>query len=154
MAPQVDLSPAYTLSVEEIQAAGRFFKVATVQNLYNLANRQSEAVLDHCAAHGIGFIPWFPLEAGNLAAPGGLLDTVAKKLSASSSQVALAWVLQRSPVMLPIPGTGKVRHLEEHTVAAHIIDGADRLNFAGWAKKLTGAATLSVGSVRLGHRPV
>jgi aryl-alcohol dehydrogenase-like predicted oxidoreductase len=106
------------VNVEEIQAAGRFFKVATVQNLYNLANRQSEAVLDHCAANGIGFIPWFPLAAGSLAAPGGLLDTVAKKVSATPSQVALAWVLQRSPVMLPIPGTGKVRHLEENTAAA------------------------------------
>ncbi|MET0406613.1 MAG: aldo/keto reductase [Cystobacter sp.] len=108
------------VSVEDIQAAGRFFKVATVQNLYNLANRHSEAVLDHCAANGIGFIPWYPLAAGSLAAPGGPLDTVAKKLSATPSQVALAWVLQRSPVMLPIPGTGKVRHLEENTAAAHL----------------------------------
>ncbi|PTL82024.1 aldo/keto reductase [Vitiosangium sp. GDMCC 1.1324] len=106
------------VNVEEIKAAGRFFKVTTVQNLYNLANRQSEAVLDYCAANGIGFIPWFPLAAGGLSAPGGLLDTVAKKLSATPSQVALAWVLQRSPVMLPIPGTGKVRHLEENTAAA------------------------------------
>ena len=108
------------VSVEEIQAAGRFFKVATVQNLYNLVSRQSEEVLDHCAAHGIGFIPWYPLAAGSLARPGSLLDILAKKLSASPSQVALAWVLQRSPVMLPIPGTGKVRHLEENTSAASI----------------------------------
>ena len=108
------------VNVEEIQAAGRFFKVTTVQNLYNLAHRHSEAVLDHCAANGIGFIPWYPLAAGNLAAPGGLLDTVAKKVHATPSQVALAWVLQRSPVMLPIPGTGKVHHLEENTAAAHI----------------------------------
>jgi aryl-alcohol dehydrogenase-like predicted oxidoreductase len=106
--------------VEEIQAAGRFFKVATVQNLYNLVNRQSEEVLDHCAAHGIGFIPWYPLAAGSLARPGSLLDLLARKLSATPSQVALAWVLQRSPVMLPIPGTGKVRHLEENTSAAGI----------------------------------
>ncbi|QRN96333.1 aldo/keto reductase [Archangium violaceum] len=108
------------VNVEEVKAAGRFFKVATVQNLYNLANRQSEEVLDYCAAQGIGFIPWYPLAAGSLAAPGGPLDTLAKKLSASPSQVALAWVLQRSPVMLPIPGTGKVRHLEENTAAAGI----------------------------------
>jgi pyridoxine 4-dehydrogenase len=108
------------VNVEEVKAAGRFFKVATVQNLYNLANRQSEEVLDYCAAQGIGFIPWYPLAAGSLAAPGGLLDTLAKKLSASPSQVALAWVLQRSPVMLPIPGTGKVHHLEENTAAAGI----------------------------------
>jgi aryl-alcohol dehydrogenase-like predicted oxidoreductase len=106
--------------VEDIQAASRFFKVTTVQNLYNLVNRRSEEVLDHCAAHGIGFIPWYPLAAGSLARPGGLLDFLARKLSASPSQVALAWVLQRSPVMLPIPGTGKVRHLEENTSAAGI----------------------------------
>jgi len=106
------------VSVEEIKAASRFFKVTTVQNLYNVANRQSEEVLDYCAAQGIGFIPWFPLAAGSLAAPGGLLDTLAKKLSATPSQIALAWVLQRSPVMLPIPGTGKVSHLEENTAAA------------------------------------
>ncbi|WP_434381577.1 aldo/keto reductase [Melittangium boletus] len=108
------------VSVEEIQAASRFFQVTTVQNLYNLANRKSEDVLDHCAANGIGFIPWYPLAAGNLAAPGALLDTVARKLSATPSQVALAWVLKRSPVMLPIPGTGKVKHLEENTAAAHL----------------------------------
>ncbi|WP_257457496.1 aldo/keto reductase [Archangium lipolyticum] len=113
------------VNVEEVKAAGRFFKVATVQNLYNLVNRQSEEVLDYCAAQGIGFIPWYPLAAGSLAAPGGLLDTLAKKLSASPSQVALAWVLQRSPVMLPIPGTGKVRHLEENTAAAGITLSSD-----------------------------
>ena len=106
------------VSVEDIQAASRFFKVATVQNLYNLANRQSEAVLDHCEKNGIGFIPWYPLAGGPLAKEGGALDTLAKKLGASPSQIALAWVLQRSPVMLPIPGTGKVKHLEENTAAA------------------------------------
>ncbi|WPB76501.1 aldo/keto reductase [Archangium violaceum] len=106
------------VSVEEIQAAGRFFKVTTVQNLYNLANRQSEAVLDHCEKNGIGFIPWYPLAGGPLAKEGGALDTLAKKLGASPSQIALAWVLKRSPVMLPIPGTGKVKHLEENTAAA------------------------------------
>ncbi|MFE8604698.1 aldo/keto reductase [Archangium violaceum] len=106
------------VSVEEIQAASRFFKVTTVQNLYNLANRQSEAVLDHCEKNGIGFIPWYPLAGGPLAKEGGALDTLAKKLGASPSQIALAWVLKRSPVMLPIPGTGKVKHLEENTAAA------------------------------------
>jgi pyridoxine 4-dehydrogenase len=106
------------VGVEDIQAAGRFFKVATVQNLYNLVNRRSEEVLDYCAAHGIGFLPWYPLAAGSLATPGGPLEAIAKKLSATPSQVALAWVLKRSPVMLPIPGTGKVRHLEENTAAA------------------------------------
>ncbi len=108
------------VSVEEVKAAGKFFKVATVQNLYNLVNRKSEDVLDYCEQQGIGFIPWYPLAAGSLAAPGSLLAAIAKKVSATPSQVALAWVLQRSPVMLPIPGTGKVRHLEENTAAAGI----------------------------------
>jgi aryl-alcohol dehydrogenase-like predicted oxidoreductase len=108
------------VSVEDIQAAGRFFRVATVQNLYNLVNRQSEAVLDHCEQHGIGFIPWYPLAAGNLAGPGGALAGIAKRLGAAPSQVALAWVLRRSPVMLPIPGTSSVKHLEENTAAAAI----------------------------------
>ncbi|WP_375769946.1 aldo/keto reductase [Archangium gephyra] len=108
------------VSVEDIQAAGKFFKVATVQNLYNLANRQSEAVLDHCEKNGIGFIPWYPLAGGPLAKEGGVLDTLAKKLGATPSQVALAWVLKRSPVMLPIPGTGKVKHLEENTAAVSV----------------------------------
>jgi len=108
------------VSVEEVQAAGKFFKVATVQNLYNLVNRHSEAVLDHCEKNGIGFIPWYPLGGGPLAKEGGLLDTLAKKLGATPSQVALAWVLKRSPVMLPIPGTGKVKHLEENTAAVNV----------------------------------
>jgi aryl-alcohol dehydrogenase-like predicted oxidoreductase len=108
------------VSVEDIEAAGRFFRVATVQNLYNLANRQSEAVLDHCEKQSIGFIPWFPLAAGSLAAAGGPLATVAERLGATPSQVALAWVLKRSPVMLPIPGTSSVKHLEENTAAAHV----------------------------------
>jgi aryl-alcohol dehydrogenase-like predicted oxidoreductase len=108
------------VSVEEIEAARKFVKVATVQNLYNLADRSSEAVLDHCAAHGIGFIPWYPLAAGDLARPGSVLDEIAKKNEAAPSQVALAWVLKRSPVMLPIPGTGKVSHLEENVAAAAI----------------------------------
>jgi pyridoxine 4-dehydrogenase len=108
------------VSVEEIEAAQKFFKVATVQNLYNLADRSSESVLDHCAAHGIGFIPWYPLAAGDLARPGSVLDGIAKKNAASPSQVALAWMLKRSPVMLPIPGTGKVSHLEENVAAAGI----------------------------------
>ncbi|MFL5318159.1 MAG: aldo/keto reductase [Myxococcaceae bacterium] len=108
------------VSVAEIQAASKYFKVATVQNLYNLANRQSEEVLTYCEQQGIGFIPWFPLAAGSLTQPGGLLDGIAKKLGATPSQVALAWVLKRSPVMLPIPGTSKVKHLEENTAAAAI----------------------------------
>ncbi|MBC8170084.1 MAG: aldo/keto reductase, partial [Anaerolineae bacterium] len=106
------------VSVEEIEAAQAHFPVVSVQNLYNLVTRQSEAVLDYCERENIGFIPWFPLAAGDLAKEGSVLDEVAKRLGATPSQVALAWVLKRSPVMLPIPGTGKVKHLEENVVAA------------------------------------
>jgi aryl-alcohol dehydrogenase-like predicted oxidoreductase len=108
------------VSVADIEAASRVFKVATVQNRYNLVDRGSEAVLDYCEKHTIGFIPWFPLAAGDLARPGSLLDTVAKKHGAAPSQIALAWVLKRSPVMLPIPGTSKLKHLEENVAAAAI----------------------------------
>jgi pyridoxine 4-dehydrogenase len=108
------------VSVEEIEAASKFFKVATVQNRYNLVDRGSEAVLDYCEKHHIGFIPWFPLAAGDLAKPGSLLDQIAKKHNAAPSQIALAWVLRRSPVMLPIPGTSKVKHLEENVAAVDI----------------------------------
>ena len=108
------------VSVAEIKAASAVFKVATVQNRYNLVDRHSEDVLDYCEAEGIGFIPWYPLAAGDLAKPGSILDTLAKRHGASPSQIALAWVLRRSPVMLPIPGTSKVKHLEENTAAADI----------------------------------
>lgn len=108
------------VSVEQIEAARTVFPVATVQNRYNLVDRTSEEVLDHCEREGIGFIPWFPLAAGSLARPGSILDSIARDRGASPSQVALAWVLARSPVMLPIPGTGKVAHLEENVAAAGI----------------------------------
>ncbi len=107
----------------EIEAASRVFKVSTVQNLYNLADRGSEDVLDHCARHGIGFIAWFPLAAGGLLAPDSPLTQIAKAHGASPSQVALAWTLRRSPVMIPIPGTSKVAHLEENVGAADIALG-------------------------------
>jgi pyridoxine 4-dehydrogenase len=107
-------------SVAEIEAAEKFFKVATVQNRYNLADRSSDAVLEYCEQRGIGFIPWFPLGAGNLAQAGSLLDSVARRHNAVPAQIALAWVLKRSPVMLPIPGTSKVRHLEENIAAVNI----------------------------------
>lgn len=106
------------VSIEELEAAREVVPIATVQNLYNLANREAEPLLDHCAEHGIGFIPWFPLAAGELAREGGPVDAVARDLGATPSQVALAWLLQRSPVMLPIPGTGSVAHLEENVAAA------------------------------------
>lgn len=106
--------------VDDIIAAQKVFPVATVQNRYNLADRGSEAVLDHCEREGVGFIPWYPLAAGDLARPGGALDAVARKLQATPGQVALAWVLKRSPVMLPIPGTSQVAHLDENVRAAAI----------------------------------
>lgn len=108
------------VSVDEIKAAEKVFKVSTVQNRYNLVDRTSEDVLDYCAENNIGFIPWHPLAAGNLANPGSLLDDIAKQHDAAPSQIALAWVLKRSPVMLPIPGTSKVKHLEENVAAANI----------------------------------
>jgi aryl-alcohol dehydrogenase-like predicted oxidoreductase len=108
------------VSVEEIEAASRVFKVATVQNKYNLADRASEAVLDHCEKNGIGFIPWFPLAAGDLVKPGGAVDRIARAHKATPGKIALAWLLKRSPVILPIPGTGQVAHLEENCAAAEI----------------------------------
>lgn len=108
------------VSVGDIKAAQRHFTVATVQNLFNLANRQSEEVLNYCEAQGIGFIPWFPLAAGKLAEPGSQLSSLAQKYGATPGQIALAWLLKRSPVMLPIPGTGKAAHLEQNAAAAAI----------------------------------
>jgi aryl-alcohol dehydrogenase-like predicted oxidoreductase len=115
------------VSVEEIKAAQEFFPVTTVQNLYNLTARQSEDVLDYCEQQGIGFIPWFPLAAGKLAEPGGLVAEIAAAHDATPGQVALAWLLARSPVMLPIPGTGSVAHLEENVAAARLELGDDEL---------------------------
>lgn len=108
------------VSVEEIEAASKVFKVATVQNRYNLVDRSSEDVLDYCEKKDIGFIPWFPLAAGQLARDGSALDTAAQRHKAGPGQIALAWLLRRSPVMLPIPGTSKVAHLEENVGAVDI----------------------------------
>ena len=108
------------VSVEDIEAAREVFPVATVQNRYNLVDRTSEAVLKHCERLGIGFIPWYPLAAGDLARPGLLLDEIAQAHGSMPNQIALAWLLKRSPVMLPIPGTGKVKHLEDNVAAADI----------------------------------
>lgn len=124
------------VSVSEIKAAQKVFRVATVQNLYNLADRSSEDVLDYCEAEGIGFIPWFPLAAGSLAQPGSVLDGIAKRHNASPSQIALAWLLRRSPVMLPIPGTGKVKHLEENVAAVGIkLSDADVAELSALSRK-------------------
>ena len=108
------------VSVEELEAAGKHFTVSTVQNRYNLTDRSSEDVLRYSEENGIGFIPWAPISAGELAQPGGPLDEAAKRLGATTSQVALAWLLRRSPVMMPIPGTGSVKHLEENLAAAGV----------------------------------
>jgi aryl-alcohol dehydrogenase-like predicted oxidoreductase len=109
------------VSVAQIKAARQVFAVATVQNHYNMASRESDDVLDYCQQNGIGFIPWYPLAAGDLAEGGGALDKVAKAHGASHAQIALAWLLKRSPAMLPIPGTSQVKHLEQNVAAAAIV---------------------------------
>lgn len=109
------------VSVAEIEAAQRVFPVATVQNRFNLSDRSSENVLDYCTRHAIGFIPWFPLAAGALTGPGSALAVIAQAHAATPGQIALAWLLRRSPVILPIPGTGSVAHLEENARALHIV---------------------------------
>jgi pyridoxine 4-dehydrogenase len=106
------------VGVSQIEAVRRMTPVATVQNRYNLVDRGSEEVLTYCTRENIGFIPWFPLATGELAKPGSVLERTATRLGATPAQVALAWLLGKSPVMLPIPGTSKVRHLEENLAAA------------------------------------
>jgi pyridoxine 4-dehydrogenase len=108
------------VSVDDIQAASKYFKVATVQNRYNVADRASEDVLRYCEEHGISFIPWYPLAAGSLTQTGSPLQKIAAQRDVSAGQVALAWLLKRSPVILPIPGTSKRTHLRENVAAAEI----------------------------------
>jgi pyridoxine 4-dehydrogenase len=108
------------VNVDELEAAQKLAAIVSVQNMYNITIRSAEPVLEACEAQGIGFIPWFPLAAGPLAAPGGPLQRIADAHHATPSQLALAWLLKRSPVMLPIPGTSKVAHLEENVAAAEI----------------------------------
>ncbi|MCX4460368.1 aldo/keto reductase [Streptomyces sp. NBC_01728] len=108
------------VTVEQIEEARKIADIVSVQNLYNLANRGAEDVLEYAERENLGFIPWFPMATGQLARPGGPLDTLAKEHGASPSQLALAWLLRRSPVMLPIPGTSRVAHLEENTQAAQV----------------------------------
>ena len=110
------------VTVEEIEAAAKVFPVSTVQNRYNFADRGSEDVLKYCEARGIGFIPWYPLAAGELTREGSsALDAIAKAHGATPGQVAVAWLLQRSDVIIPIPGTSKVAHLEENVKAGDIV---------------------------------
>jgi pyridoxine 4-dehydrogenase len=106
------------VGIDQIEEARRIVPVVSVQNEYNVANRASEDVLEYCAANDIGFIPWFPLANGRLAGPNGPLDKLASDLGATTSQVSLAWLLRRSPVMTPIPGTSSLAHLEENCAAA------------------------------------
>src|SRR6266478_686985 len=106
------------VSVKQIQAVQRLTPIATVQNLYNLVERKSEEVLNYCTREGIGFIPWFPLATGTLANSGSPLASAARQLGASPGQIALAWLLKKSPVILPIPGTSKMDHLESNAKAA------------------------------------
>lgn len=113
------------VNVSEIKEASKYAKIDSVQNLYNLANRSSEAVLDYCEANGIAFIPWFPIQTGALAKDDGKLAKLAAELGATPAQVALAWLLKRSPVVLPIPGTKSIAHLEENLGAASVELSAD-----------------------------
>jgi pyridoxine 4-dehydrogenase len=116
------------VGVEEIEAARRIAPIAGVQNRYNLADREHEAVLDHCGREGLALIPWFPLATGRLATPGGPLESIARELGATAAQLALAWLLHRSPVMLPIPGTASVAHLEENAAAATLRLSPDQVD--------------------------
>lgn len=119
------------VSLRQLQHAEKLVDVVSVQNRYSLADRGSEDVLDYCEQNGIGFIPWFPLAAGKLSGPDSSIGRAARKLNAAPSQVALAWLLKRSPVMLPIPGTSKVKHLEENVRAAGLeLDAAELSDLA------------------------
>ena len=116
------------VSVREIERAQKTVPIASVQNLYNLHDRQHETVLKFCEKHNIAFIPWFPVGAGKLARSGGRLDKAAQRYGASAAQLSLAWLLHHSPVMLPIPGTSRVTHLEENVAAAGL-----RVDDTEWA---------------------
>lgn len=115
------------VGIEEIEAARSVVPIVSVQNLYNLTDRSSEDVLDHCENEGLGFIPWYPIASGELARPGGPVDEIVKQTGSTASAVALAWLLHRSPVMLPIPGTKSVAHLEENCEAASLELTGDQL---------------------------
>jgi pyridoxine 4-dehydrogenase len=117
------------VSTKEIKHAQKIVSIVSVQNRYNLADREHENVVDYCEEHNLGFIPWFPVAAGDLARPGGVLDNAAKSRHATVAQLSLAWLLYRSPVMLPIPGTSSVAHLEENVAAASL-----KLSKGEWAE--------------------
>lgn len=117
------------VSVADIERARKTAAIVSVQNRYNISDRVHEPVLEYCEANGIGFIPWFPVAAGKLAQPGGVLDAAAQRHGATVAQISLAWLLHRSPVMLPIPGTSSVKHLEENVASAGV-----QLSAAEWAE--------------------
>jgi len=123
------------VTAEEIRQASRAATIVTVQNLYNLTDRTHEPALRYCEEHQIGFIPWFPVAAGKLTRPGGPLDTLAGRHGATVAQLAIAWLLHKSPVMLPIPGTSSVEHLEENVAAASV-----KLSDQEWAEVESAAA--------------
>jgi pyridoxine 4-dehydrogenase len=108
------------VSAEEIDRAGKTVQIVSVQNQYNLSFRKHEKVLEYCEHHKLGFIPWFPVAAGKLAQPGGPLDKAAQQHNATVAQISIAWLLHRSRVMLPIPGTSSVKHLEENIASADV----------------------------------
>jgi aryl-alcohol dehydrogenase-like predicted oxidoreductase len=114
---------------EEIERARKLAPIVSVQNLYNLSDRKHEATLQYCEKHNLGFIPWFPVAAGQLARAGGPLDDIARRHGISVAQLSIAWLLHRSPVMLPIPGTSSVKHLEENVASAAV-----HLNESEWAE--------------------
>ena len=124
---KVDRIGLSEVSVELLREAQSYATIDTVQNLYNVGNRQSESVLQFCESAGIGFIPWFPIQTGELAQGKGVLGEVAREVGATPAQVALAWLLAKSPVMLPIPGTSSVAHVEENVAAAKITLTADQM---------------------------
>ena len=119
------------VGVDQVQAARKLVPVASVQNRYSLADRAWEPVVDHCEREGIAFLPWFPLGAGSLAEAGGTLVAVARRHQATPAQVALAWLLRRSPVMVPIPGTSSVAHLEENLAASTLRLADDEFQLLG-----------------------
>ena len=119
---------------EQLRVAQSIGEVVSVQNRYNLTDRASEGVIEECAEQGIAFLPWYPLAVGDLAERGGVLDDIAGKLDASPAQIALAWLLHRSPVMVPIPGTSSIEHLEEDIAAAGLqLSDEDMENIAAAA---------------------
>ena len=133
------------VGVGQLMVALDILPIVSVQNRYNLTDRSSEAVLEVCEREGIAFIPWYPLATGKLAIPGGPLDEIATRHDATPSQVALAWLLAKSPVMLPIPGTSSVEHLEENVAATDLrLNDEEIATLSGWGPK-PGAAQYNLG---------